>query len=201
MKKDNKSHGVQLLIRCVVRDPDGKIITDTGEKRARSFVLQFLTFIYAMGRATDQLAKATDGTNDPLYTDSMLIERAFRIMAGVGEDPWGVVVGTGDTAADNADFTLETQLTEGVGAGNITHGSVITVNAAVVGANVDFIVERAFSNLTGSEITVKEAGIYTRWGFLAENYYHCIIRDVLSPAVDVPDKCSLTVIYTVRTTV
>ena len=58
MKKEKKPHGVQLLIRCVVRDPDGKVITDTGRKPARSFVAQFLEWIGAVfdgvaGQATD----------------------------------------------------------------------------------------------------------------------------------------------------
>ncbi|GAI61618.1 unnamed protein product, partial [marine sediment metagenome] len=57
----------------------------------------------------------------------------------------------------------------------------------------------SFPNNTGSTITIKEAGIYIFSGGLS---YFCIIRDVLgAPGVTVPDKCALTVYYTLRTTV
>ena len=161
-------------------------------------MIQFLEFIYAMGVGTAiYSATATDGAEKYFYRHDYACDYMFQLDAPVNESGYGIVVGTGDTAETNTDHKLETQLTEGMGAGNITHGEQIIGAAAVVGANVDMDIKRAFTNGTGSTITVKEAGVYAS---LSINY-HCILRDVLSPAVDVPDKCSLTVIYTVRTTV
>jgi len=201
MMKDKKTHGIQLLLRCVVRDPDGKVISDSGRKPAKSFVIQFLEFIYAMFRGTgDVSVTATDGTEDLIYDFQRTATTQFRVDAPINDSNYGVVVGTGDTAEDNTDNKLETQLTEGESAGNITHASVVMVFATVVGANVDLEVKRAFTNGTGSTITVKEAGIYTRYSHTGP-YYHCIIRDVLPAPIEVPDKCSLAVIYTIRTTV
>jgi len=197
MKKEKKSHGVQLLIRCVVRDPDGKVITDTGRKPSRSFVLQFLKFFYMLGMAANAKAKDTSGAFSWMYVVGVAASVHFVLEAAVNDDDYGLVVGTGDTAEDNEDYKLATQLTEGTGAGNITHGAQVIDAPAVVGANVDLELKRAFTNNTGDTITVKEAGVYTNYG----DYFFCIIRDVLPGPVDVPDRCSLTVIYTVRTTV
>jgi len=197
--KKGKPAGVQLLVRAVVRDPDGKIITDTERKPAKSFLIQFLEFIAFMILGESALATATDGTEDVFYSSIQTSIKHFNIKAPLYEDGYGIVVGTGDTAATNTDYVLETQLTEGVGAGNITHGEGVVGAAAVVGANVDLEILRAFTNSTGSLITVKEAGVYVEINDMA--YIHCIVRDVLGAEVEVPDKCSLTVIYTVRTTV
>jgi len=196
--KKKKTHGIQLLVRAVVRDPDGKIISDTGHKPSRSFVIQFLEFIYSMGMGTDRKATDVDGAEDWFYTSGGTSMNLLDIDAAVNEDDIGIVVGTGDTAETNTDYKLETQLTEGITAGKITHGAMDIGTAAVVGANVDEVLKRAFTNLTGDTITVKEAGLYCT---STDMRWHCLIRDVLGTTVDVPDKCSLTVTYTWRTTV
>lgn len=202
--KKKKTHGVQLLVRAVVQDPDGKIITDTGRKPARSFVIQLLEWLHFQFKdgTTTETATATDGTEDTIYYGDGTFGTQGnhgRIDALVNIDDYGIVVGTGDTAETNTDYKLDTQLTEGVGAGNITHGEQVIEAVAEVGANVDLEVKRSFVNNTGSTITIKEAGLYMKSGRFAA--YFCIIRDVLPASVDVPDKCALTVYYTLRTTV
>lgn len=202
MKKEKKTHGVQLLFRAVVTDPDGKVISDTGEKPSKSFVIQFLEFIkFLFDRVALGVGNATDifGAEVDIYLPVFDCNTIMRIDAPVNEDAYGVLVGTGETPETNTDIKLETQLTEGLGAGNITHGEVDIGTTAVVGANVDLEILRAFINNTGSTITVKEAGIYVKE--ILDPYYHCIIRDVLGTPVDIPDRCGLSVYYTMRTTV
>lgn len=198
MKKEKKGHGVQLLLQMVVRDPDGKIITDTGRKPARSFVIQFLENFYGMALGGVYTATDVDGAESNYTYDDWETTKVFSLDGPVNDDTFGVVIGTGDTAETNTDYALETQLTEGVGAGNITHGAVVFTGTAVVGANVDLEVKRAFTNATGSTITVKEAGLYV---ITFDTYFFCIVRDVLAASVELPDNCSLTVLYTIRTTV
>lgn len=199
MKKEKKASGVQLLLRAVVKDPDGKIISDTGKKPAKSFVIQFLEFIYALQSGVATTATATDGTEDMIYTINQPSTEIFNIKAPINEDGYGIVVGTGDTPVTNTDYVLETQLTEGLGVGNITHGEQVVGTAAVVGANVDLEITRTFINDTGSNITVNEAGVYVM--IVAMTFIHCILRDIIAGGVVLPDKCSLTIIYTMRTTV
>ena len=195
-----KAHGVQLLIRCVVTDPNGKVISDTGRKPARSFVIQFLEWLYIlMNNPGLGYATGVGGGEILIYSPGIQVATQFIINAGANNSLFGIVVGTGDTAEDNEDNKLETQLLEGAGAGQITHGAMVMGTAGVVGANVDLVLKRAFTNNTGSAILVKEAGIYFRCTYAGRNF--CIVRDVFPGPVNVPDKCSLAVFYTVRTTV
>ena len=201
MKKEKKSNEVQLLIRLVVRDPDGKILSDTGQKPSKSFVIQFLEFIYGLfdGAAVID-ATDVDNAENYIYWGGREADLQLHVLAPINTSIYGIVVGTGDTAETNTDYKLDVQLTEGVGAGNITHGAMVVGTTAVVGANVDLLLNRAFPNNTGSTITVKEAGLYTELEFVPFKY-HCIIRDVLGTPIDIPDLCALTVYYTLRTTV
>lgn len=205
--KEKKSHGVQLLLRAVVKDPDGKILSDTGQKPSKSFVIQFLEFIHLMFIAPEGYSSitATDGSEDPAYRDVGHPAWFLLVDAPTNISYYGLVIGRGDTAKTNTDYKLAIQLNEGVGANQMTHGTTIVGYTGVVGANVDLEITRSFTNNSGSSITVKEAGIYYAyiWGDPPETYSNkfCMIRDVLVAPINVPDKCSLTVYYTFRTTV
>lgn len=197
MKEEKKSHGIQLLLRAVVKDSEGKVLSDTGKKLSKSYLIQFLEFIYAMGEGVLYNATDVDGAETVFYWSSACRNFTY-VGAPINTSTYGIVIGTGDTAETNEDYQLEVQLTEGVGAGNITHGAVVIEATAVVGANVDLELKRSFTNSTGSAITVKEAGLYSNMQGLE---FFCLIRDVLAASVDVPDSCSVTVYYTLRTTV
>lgn len=201
MSEKKKPHGVQLLIRTVVTDPNGKVIHDSGQKPAKSFVIQFLEFLYGLFSQPTVQATDVNGAEEYIYGAFVACNKTLVGDAGINIDNHGIVVGTGDTAETNTDHALETQLTEGIGAGNITHGAMTIETTGVVGANVDLETKRSFPNNTGSTITIKEAGLYISVSEAGIDYF-CIIRDVLgAPGVDVPDMCALTVYYTLRTTV
>lgn len=185
----------------IVKDPDGRIVSDTGEKPSKSFLIAFLIFLGALFDGVDTSAKELDAGMGPIYVSGSYPIYQTAVKAPINVSTYGIQIGTGDTAEDNEDYKLDTQLTEGVGAGNITHGAVVLDTVAVVGANVDMDINRAFTNATGSAIVVKEAGIVLMNQPYPGQYFHLIIRDVLPASVEVPDKCSLAVIYTVRTTV
>ena len=202
-QKEKNRHSIQLLLRLVVHDEKGRIISDTGHKPSRSFVIQFLEFLYGAFRGSTVNATDVSGAETGIYRTAPAAHKMWRqqcqINAGANVSLYGQVVGTGDTAATNTDNKLETQLTHGVGAGNISHGAQTVDAVAIVGVNVDMVCKRSFTNNTGSTITIKEVGIYKRTE--VDSTYHMLIRDVLVASVDVADKCSLTVYYTLRTTV
>lgn len=198
--KEEKPNGIQLLMRAVVKDQDGRIISDTGYEPSKSFVIQFLEFFYhlASGPAGGN-ATQIDGSEDQIYYGIARADNLLNVNAQVNEDLYGIVIGIGTAPVSNTDYKLDNQLEEGVAAGRITHGVQTVGTAGVVGVNVDLEIKRSFTNNTGSTITVTEAGVYAR--NTGKNYSHCLIRDLLAASVDVPDKCSLTVYYTLRTTV
>lgn len=203
MKDKEKAHGVQLLIRAVVKDPDGKIIEDTGQKPAKSFVIAFLRAINQIFdyEAAERDAVDIFGVMSFIASSGATTAQQLVILGLINNSSYGIVVGTGNTAVTNADYKLETRLSHGAGVGNISYGVGTMGTASVVGPNVDLPdIKRTFTNNTGVLIVVREVGIYSRMT-LAGGKYHCLVRDVLAPSINVPDKCSLTIYYTFRTTV
>jgi len=196
MKKEDDTSGIRLLIRCIVKDHDGKVVSDTGDRPANSFVLQFLEYIYYMALTGNQFSTTTDAGEQWIYYGADPNLNMFYVVAAIALDAYGIVVGTGDTAVDNEDIILDVQLTEGSALGEISHGEGTVGAAGVQGANVDMLLSRDFTNNTGAAISIKEVGVYARSG--SRNF--CIIRDLVGP-VNVPRFCSLAVRYTIRTTV
>jgi len=83
--------------------------------------------------------------------------------------------------------------------GHISNSFDMTFFApAVDGANVDFDMTRAFSNESGGTITVKEIELICK--DTSHTWYHLLLRDVVADH-DVDDGFTLTVAYTLRTTV
>lgn len=202
-KQRQAEETIQLSIRLVVKDEKGRVLEDTGRKKSHSFVIQFLEFFYAMlgfavDGATNYYATDTSGAESYFYKGNTWAEQNFRVDAGVGDHEWGIVVGTGIAALSNTDHKLATQLTEGVGAGNITHGAMDMGTTGIVGTAVELDLIRAFTNNTGTPITVREAALYSR--SYVDDDYHCLIRD-LTGAITIPHLCSLTAYYTLKTTV
>lgn len=197
---------IQVLVRAVVRDKDGKIIYDSGQKPSESFVRSFLRFFGGLFDAvktsepditnTSRVIIDTDQSATWSYCDQF-----FRCDGGAGVQTKGIMVGSGTTAPTNTDYALETRIAHGVGAGQLQYGTMTFGAVAVVGVNVDLELQRTFTNGSGATITVREVGIYVYQNDPSETAAtHMICRDVIT-AVGVPDKCALTVYYTLRTTV
>jgi len=120
----------------------------------------------------------------------------FAVDAPEDDDTYGIVVGSSNAAEANTDYKLGTQISDGTAAGELDYGAHVWTDAQVVGANVDLQIQRTFINNSGGNVTVEECGIYAE----SSNYYFCIIRDVTG-TVTIADNQTLTVDYTIRTTV
>ena len=187
--------GIKAYYQLFLHDKDGKLVWKSRKRRSKSFVIAFLQLIEAQGNfAAVDIQDITDTTKS-IGANTQNI----RTAGAVGEVNRGIVAGTGTAAEANDDYGLETLIAHGVGAGQLSYGLQAVVGAAVVGANVDLIFTRALLNSSGGLITVTEIGMYCSAG-VVPNYF-CIIRDVLPAGVDVPDGQTLTVQYTLRTTV
>jgi len=204
-EKNAKPASMELLVRLVVKDSKGRIIKDTGTKPSRSFVIAFLTFISACMRETT--LNPIDITNTARIYYATGAFQTFLINAGVGGTDRGIVIGSGSTPATNTDYKLETMIAHGSGAGQMTYGAQVVNAAGVVGANVDLVIQRTYTNNSGGDVTINEVGLYNRRAVAyapdppGGACTHCSIRDVLVSAVIVPNMCSVTVYYTLRTTV
>lgn len=96
----------------------------------------------------------------------------------------GVQVGTGTTAVDRDDDNLETTVVNGSGSGQLTFAVPCTLTkAAAVTGGYRIILERAFDNDSGGDITITEAGIIvaSRLSSGGPTVSPLILRDIISP--------------------
>jgi len=186
---------IGIYYQITVKDKTGKVIKKTRVRRSKSCVLQFLKLLSA------QMMQAVTSIKDVTNTAKNVSEYAsnFATDGAIGSVDKGIVIGTGTTAPDNTDVALETKIAHGSGATQINYAANSYVGAQVVGANVDFQTVRSMQNLSGSPINVTEAGIQALM-YSAGNFYALIVHDVFT-AVPVADGQTITVTYTIRTTV
>ena len=192
----------------------GKLSKTTGHMKSHSFVIQFQQFmeVYLAHNTSSNahvisiLDTGNTARSEPNTQGAASGSYAFAYTTGV-EAPsttttYGIQIGTGTTAPTNTDYTIETLIANGVGAGKMTYGACGVCSAAVVGSNVDLTITRAFSNSSGGTITIREitlVGDCTQ-GISMSTYYHFLLaRDAVNQAVTNGQSCVVT--YTIRTTV
>jgi len=193
---------IETYYRILKHDPEGRLVKDTGLIESHSYVIQFLELLYSFLKSTDVTATDTSGAESVLNDISDLENTKGLAIGGVGEDAHGIVVGTnaGATAEDNENYALDTKIEHSAvgAAGKLNYQATTIILAREVGANVDVDLSRPYLNETGSTITVKEIGLIVK--NTTDTKYHLLLRDVVTDE-DVLDGYTLTVGYTLRTTV
>jgi len=189
---------VRIYYTITVRDIKGKIIKRM-RRRSRSFLIQFLEIMYIHHAQVGSI----DVTPISGGTDVWGNTAVPMANCAAGETEAGILVGTGTTAKSNTDYALATQIAHGTGSGQLSYGSQAFTQPAVVGANVDYVLTRTFQNGSGASITVNEIGFAVGEATAAPTTTtgRLIIRDVLAAGVAVGNGQTLTVEYTIRTTV
>lgn len=184
---------LKMKYRLVVTDTEtGKLVKRTKWRNSRSFTIQFLQNLQVQMEHANQYLTDITNTSRLITIDS----HAFRCDAPENSSAYGIVVGTDNTAEQNSDYALGTQIVDGSGAGQLDHSSHTWIDAAEVGANVDMYIQRPFINNSGGAITIEECGIYV----YSTTYTLCIVRDTTG-GVTVNDEQTCTVEYLFRTTV
>jgi len=188
---------ILAFIEATVFDRDGKIISHK-KKPSRSFVRGFNHILCAQIRQ--------ESTPDPVIptknTGGALINlrnssACLRASGPVGDDDYGIVVGTSNQAIDIEDYALIAAAAEGVGAGQMNHQLCSATYLGVAAGVSSFTVDRSILNNSGDTINIEEAGIYvmaTR-APTAQTFV-MVMRDLVSQAV--PDGGGITVTYTIR---
>ena len=183
---------IEALYTLEVKDKNGKTVSKI-TKPCKSFTIAFLQIIESQLFPNSPL-NARDITN----TLNAINDHATNLNQEVNaaDDTRGTLVGTGTTPVDNLDYVMETQITHGVGAGQLSYGASSKVTTAEVGANVDLQSIRTFTNNSGAEINVTEIGVY---GYSFADIYMLLHEIVTLTAV--ANGQTLTVTITFRTTV
>jgi hypothetical protein len=144
----------------------------------------------------------TGGTNrgtlllDTGSYSAITANRVYEIKEGANDDTWGMLIGTGTTPQDVQDYDIETLIPTGTGAGEMTYGAQGSIQGMkVVSQTASFVLNRLFTNNSGSpidvtELVIKGYGTGATW---------LIYRDVFS-AVTVEDGETLNAKITFATT-
>ncbi len=187
----------ELWYSAVVRDSQGKFISRE-RRKSKSFVRQWNDIIWAQVTGASGYIKRIDGNETQGVAPAAESLRMTAVEAFSSES---IVVGSGFAAVTISDYSLGTQIAHGSGAGQLTYQAP-TVNESVVsGPNCSFLVERAFVNNSGGDVTVKESAIYVRMKGPIYYGYACVVRDVLTLPQTIPNGGSLSMSYTLRVTV
>ena len=120
-------------------------------------------------------------------------------MAGSGVDTRGIMVGSGINAESFEDFALQTKITNGVAAGQLSYvasaAHVISYDALSKVLKNTLI--RYFNNNSGGDVSVNEVAIVSYgWGATTV----LMARDKLALTVTIPNTGQLKVTYTVQLT-
>jgi hypothetical protein len=201
----NRQSTIQLFCKMDVYSKDGKLVRSSGMMRSRSFVKNFLVmFEYYIAHAYNAVADNTTivntaGSSKTHAGATVSLSKALSAEAPSTNDSYGILVGTGTTAPALTDYTIETQIADGSSAGQLQHGACAVSAADINGSYVDLPITRTFTNASGGQIVIKEAGLAFQdlWG-LASSESFLVAHDAADQTVDDGEIC--VVVYTIRVT-
>ncbi len=118
---------------------------------------------------------------------------------GTSDSDYGIVVGNDDTAWDVDDYILGNQLTEGIGAGYLSHGAQSSPVVSDVDDTRTITINRSFYNNDPTGITVKEVGWYLSNCYNGSSYGDIVMifRDVLDTPITLSESEELNVEFAI----
>ena len=192
---------IQLTKRLQVTDPGGKVIYDTGETPSHSFVTAFIHGLWACFIRSFQTAVDIHGVWRHLVLWGARDTQLFRINAPREETRFGPVVGSGTRALSNFDTRLDTQIQSGKGSNQLMYGTTSLIEPTELAGALVITIHRTFTNHSAADVIVSECGIYSANSEASPSHFHCIIRDLVSPAAIVPSIHSILLEYKILTRV
>ena len=202
-----KASTIQLLQRIDIYDnASGRLVKSTGTMKSHSFVMQFLQILegliaHSYGVVSDQVS-TLDTSNTSRLTPGSNVNNSTVccVEAPANTSLYGIQIGTGTTAPATTDYAVQTIIAHGVGASKMQWGACGVSTAAVVGANVDLTITRAFVNSSGGAITIREITLVCSEVYSSTTQgYFCLSRDAVNQAV--ANAQTAVVTYVIRTTV
>jgi len=184
-------------IEIIVQDKHGKTIKHF-KKPMDSFVnnmLKLMTLFDAGAWNVIDTSGNTVGFTLKKATDLYWYDAS--ILAPSEEDNYGILVGSSDAAFDVSQYNLQSKIPNGTGTGQLQYGET-----SEVGEGSDYKTwQRAFDNLSGADVTVKEIGIAAKVvreeSGILQTYYVLLARDVIT-STTVPNGGRLIVKYTFK---
>lgn len=202
----------EAFLELEVRDQDGKVI-QRHKQRSHSWTRNAYNHLFCelAGKDADDVTfeagklsgKDTGGTiqsgNNPLGAGGTGFDifAGYRANGGIATN--GIVVGSGENAESFEDYALQTQITHGTGAGQLSYVASEENSVTYVPLVLKNTLVRYFNNNSGGVVDVNEVGLVARLVKPAiADYLHS--RDKLASTVNVPNTGQLKVTYTIQLT-
>lgn len=187
---------------------DGKVVK-TVKKKGNGFLKNFMALL--CGLLFDNIATANIRDTTGTYYDARVryyaADDTFRnahAEAGEGITDRGILVGTGTTPPAPTDYSLESLIEHGTGAGQMYYYATNVVGISVSDNEISFDVVREIANQSGADITVYEIGLAIYYYYVEDgtpyNLNVLLIRDVISDGITVPNGQSLRITYRIKAT-
>lgn len=199
-KEVEQNEVLNAVLELTVKDKDGKV-TEHRVLKSESFVRQWLELLYVQAagmRWYGYPVRDTSNTVRQVQAD----EESMRADALATDTTYGIVCGTGTTAPNIDDYTLEAQIAHGVGAGELQYSDMAIAHPAYDATTSQLTVTRDFANGSGATVTVYEIGlVLTMQATDDTTRYFLVIRDVIGAGIAIPTGQTLTVNYRIQATV
>ena len=101
------------------------------------------------------------------------------MLAPGGEVNYGIVVGIGTNAVTTGDYTVQTPIAHGSGAGQLNYGATASGGAVDAGGGCTLTVSRQFGNASGGSITIREVCLCCQHS----SFYFLLSRDIVTQAI------------------
>lgn len=180
------------IIELTVKDREGHI-TERRLMRSRSFVRQFLELLWVQAFPLPEAVPLSIRDTGSAYRDSWMAGLNFNVDAGLGNESYGIIIGSGTTAPAIDDYCIETIIPHAT----MNYSDVVVATPTHDATTAQFTITRDFSNVSGGTVTVNELALYVR----GTSYYYMAIRDVVGGGISVPDGQTLTINYRIQATV
>lgn len=221
---------IKSYFQIFVYDKNNSYLRKSRKRRSRSFVQGFLKLHFlALDVATGITVTDIAGTSQSIgANNSNGIQSATWLFCstspgrggsgltneGAGLTPIfnsatnsGIVLGTGSVAITPTDYSLGTQIVDGITAGTLEHFPCSGTGFTSAGTTASFTLERLFRNSSSGTITINEIGLYgvcvefsNGGSNIGDINRVCLIRDLVSPGFAVADGEYLRVVYTLSVT-
>ncbi len=185
---------VKIEIQWENRDKKGKLLSRSKKIRANSLVRSFVDGMYvhmAQATFTNGMIDVAGTTRSPSAASV-----GFATNDVVNSSAFGLVVGTGTNAVAVTDTSLQTQIAHGNGGGQLAYGAVTFTAPGTAGSTRSFTIQRTYTNNSGSDIIVKEVGIYSK---VSATFYYLMDRTLSTRTIT--NGTSGTLTYTISVTV
>lgn len=181
----NDSIGATFSVE--IRDPDHRVVS-SAQYKSESFVKNFMLLMQAAFTDANVVVKKQDGTD--------LSTKGFSAApTSYDTTDRGIVVGGGTAPVTAEDYALENEFQTDVVRYSPILISQPTAPVESGGVISNLMFSRSFTNVSNANIVINEIGIKV---FSGGNGI-LIVRDVISPGIELPQGYTVTISYQFRT--